>query len=85
MQYFQIHGSSDAVRFGTANGSPNSEGVIAEIAYVPWGKPDSPVRWFNGRLALQYVAYSKFDGTSSHASDHNTIFLNLWLALAFNR
>jgi hypothetical protein len=85
IQYFQTTGSTDAVRFGTATGSPNSSGVIAEISYVPWGKPDSPVNWFNGRLTLQYVAYNKFNGTSAHASDNNTIFLNLWMALAFNR
>ena len=75
LQYFNTHGSN------TANGSPNSQGYIVELGYVPFGKPDSPLPWVNGRLALQYMGYTEFDGTSSHASDNNTIFLNLWLAL----
>lgn len=81
VQYFSTWGSNDTALWGTANGSPNSQGFIAEIAYVPFGKPDSPVSWFNGRLALQYVAYTEFDGMTSHASDNNTIYLNLWLSL----
>jgi hypothetical protein len=84
VQYFNTTGTKDANGFwGTATGSasPDSSGFITEIAYVPFGKPDSPLPWINGRLALQYVAYTKFDGTSQHASDNNTIFLNLWLSL----
>ncbi|HVJ51077.1 MAG TPA: hypothetical protein VM689_01355 [Aliidongia sp.] len=85
VQYFNTRGSNDPARWGTAGGSPNSAGLIAEIAYAPWGKPDSPVNWINARLALQYVAYTRFDGSSAHASDNNTLFLNLWIALAANR
>lgn len=82
IQYFRSWGSTDATLWSsTANGSPNSQGFVAELAYVPFGKPDSPMPWFNGRLALQYVAYTEFDGTTAHASDNNTIFLNLWLSL----
>ena len=80
VQYFRTWGSSDAALWGTANGSPNSQGFVAELAYVPFGKPDSFIPWFNGRLALQYVAYTEFDGTTAHASDNNTIYLNLWLS-----
>jgi hypothetical protein len=81
VQYFNTRGTTDATFWGTDSGSPNTEGFIAELAYVPFGKPDSPLPWVNGRLALQYVAYTQFNGTSSHASDNNTIFLNLWLSL----
>jgi len=81
IQYFNSHGTADANWWGTASGSPNSEGYVAELAYVPFGKPDSALPWVNGRVALQYVAYTKFDGATSHASDNNTIFLNLWLSL----
>src|ERR1700722_13900739 len=81
VQYFRTRGSSDAAYWGTANGSPDSEGIIGEIAYVPWGKPDSSVTRVNARLALQYVAYTKFNGTEQGASKNNTIYLNLWVAL----
>lgn len=81
IQYFKTTGSTDATLLGTANGKPDSEGIVAELAYVPFGKPDSPFPWFNGRVALQYVAYTQFDGATSHASDNNTLFLNLWLTL----
>ena len=83
LAYFKTTGSSDATYWNTSTGlaSPNSEGIMAEIAYVPFGKDDSPMPWGNGRLGLQYTAYTQFDGTSAHASDNNTIFLNLWLSL----
>jgi len=80
IQYFNTRGSSDPARWGTPSGSPNSSGVVMELAYVPWGKPDSPVNWANGRLALQYVSYDKFNGSSAHSSDFNTVYLNLWFA-----
>lgn len=81
LQYFNTYGKTDATWWGTTNGSPNSAGYVAEIAYAPFGRDDSPIAWGNARLALQYVGYTEFDGTSNHASDNNTIFLNLWLAL----
>jgi hypothetical protein len=83
VQYFQTTGSNDPARFGTASGSPNTSGVITELAYVPWGKPDSPTKRANARLTLQYVAYDRFDGATRHASDNNTIFLNLWVAFTY--
>ena len=83
IQYFQTSGTSDAAYWGTPNGSPNSSGVIAEIAYVPWGKPDSPIAWANLRLAVQYVDYFKFDGSSTHASANNELYLSLWSAMHF--
>ena len=85
LQYFRTHGTNDAARWGTDSGSPNSAGWVAELAYVPWGKPDSPVSWGNARIALQYVAYTRFDGSSARASNNNTLFLNLWVAFAANR
>jgi len=85
IQYFQTRGSNDAAYWGIANGSPNSEGWIAEIMYVPWGKADSPIHGVNGRISLQYVAYTKFDGSSQGASGHNTLFLNFRALMAFDR
>ena len=83
VQYFSTHGTANSLWWGTSTGSasPNSQGYIAEIAYAPFGKQDSPVLWGNARVALQYVGYTEFDGTASHAADNNTIFVNLWLSL----
>jgi hypothetical protein len=81
--YFSTTGSSDAIRYapaagvGFANNSPNSNGWIAELNYLPWQ---------NVKLALQYVAYQKFNGASSNydgsgrnASDNNTLYLLGWI------
>ena len=84
VQYFRTWGSSDALMYGAStSGSPNSEGFVAEVAYVPFGKPDSPIQWGNLRLALQYVAYTEFNGTTKGASSNNALYLSLWLATHF--
>jgi hypothetical protein len=83
IQYFQTNGTSDAAYWGTPSGSPNSSGVIAEIAYVPWGKPDSLISWGNIRFAAQYVTYFRFDGDTHNASANNTLFLSVWGAFHF--
>jgi len=64
LQYFRITGTPDVNYWGTSNGSPNSDGVIFEVAYVPWGKPDSPYPGLNAKLAVQYVDYFSFEGMS---------------------
>jgi hypothetical protein len=75
--YFSTSGDADALRYsGSVTGSPNSNGVIGEIDYLPW---------LNTRFTLQYVVYDKFDGAktaydgSRNASDNNTLFLMAWL------
>ena len=55
---------------------------MVELAYTPFGKPDSPISWANARLALQYVGYTEFNGQLSGASAANTLYLNLWIAVA---
>jgi hypothetical protein len=85
VQYFRSWGSNDPSQWGIPSGSPNSAGWIAELNLVPWGKPDSPLNWLNGRLLLQYVGYTRFNGDTAHASDHNVIFIDLSIALALNR
>ena len=81
VQYFKVTGSRDATLYGSSlgsvNGSPNSEGFTTELAYVPFGKPDSSFNWGNARLALQYTAYTQYNGTAKHASDNNALFLSL--------
>jgi hypothetical protein len=83
VQYFRTTGTADANYWATPNGSPNSEGMIFEIAYVPWGKPDSPFPNFNLRLAVQYIDYLRFDGSSMNASSNNNFFFSLWTAVKF--
>ncbi len=82
--YFSTTGDADAALRpaeavgGSANGSPNSDGAIAELDWMPW---------LNTRLAVQYVWYDKFnggktgyDGFGRKASDNNALYLLAWFA-----
>jgi hypothetical protein len=80
IQYFSTWGSNDAAYWGTPNGSPNSSGFKAELAYVPLGKSDSFTRLYNARLALQYTAYARFNGTREGASDNNALLVLLQIS-----
>ena len=74
-------GTSDAAFYGTANGSPDSDGVMLQVDYTPFGDGDSPFgSRFNMRVGVQYTAYDKFDGDTHGASDNNTVRLFLWVA-----
>ena len=62
---------------GSASGSPNSSGVIAQADFMPWQ---------NVRLSAQYTMYGKFNGGTTNydssgrnASWNNTLYLSLWL------
>lgn len=81
--FFATSGTTDAVLYapapvtGNAAGKPNSNGVIAEVQFMPW---------INTRFSLQYIAYQKFNGASSNydgagrnAADNNTLYLLAWL------
>jgi len=82
--YFSTTGTADSLLypqgtavFGSANGSPDSRGWIAELNYIPWQ---------NVKLALQYTAYNRFngggnnyDGLGRNASDNNTVYLLAWI------
>jgi hypothetical protein len=83
VQYFRTAGTTDANYWSTLNGSPNSDGMILEVAYVPWGKPDSPFPNLNLRLAAQYVNYFSFDGSSTNARNNNNFYFSLWTAVKF--
>jgi len=86
-QYFNTWGSPDTGLYSMANGfasgfSPNTEGWIAEIAYIPFISSTAPGwPWFNARVGLQYTWYERFNGTSLGAATNNTMFLYLWLAM----
>jgi len=83
VQYFRTTGTTDVNYWSTPNGSPNSDGMILEVAYVPWGKPDSPFPNLNVRLAAQYVNYFSFDGSSTNARNNNNFYFSLWTAVKF--
>ena len=86
-QYFNIWGTADAGLFGTdpVTGmamTPNSDGWVAEIAYIPFSASKSiGWPWFNARIGLQYTYYNKFNGTTVAAHDNNTLFLHAWFAM----
>jgi hypothetical protein len=83
-QYFNTWGSPDTGLYGgLASGfSPNSNGWIAEIAYIPFISSTAPGwPWFNARIGLEYTWYNQFDGTSVGASANNTLYAYLWLAM----
>ena len=82
--YFSITGDGDAVLYapdkfsGSSNGLPDSRGFIAEFSYLPW---------LNTKFSVQYVWYSKFngsidnyDGTGRNASDNNSLSVIMWIA-----
>jgi len=86
-QYFDISGTADAGLYGTdaISGNalkPNSNGWIAELAYIPFSASKSfGWPWFNARIGLQYTYYNKFNGTTIGAQDNNTLFLHAWFAM----
>ena len=83
VQVFDTRGNSDPALWSSFNGSPNSTGYVLELAYVPFGKPNSFIHWGNLRLAVQYVGYTRFDGQTQGASRNNCLYPNLWLAWHF--
>ncbi len=63
--------------YGSAGGDPSSSGITGQISYLPW---------YNVKLSLQYIAYSKFNGASDNydgagrnAADNNTLYLLVWI------
>jgi len=80
---FAISGGADGTLYapasvtGSATGSPNSSGLIAEADVMPWQ---------NVRLSAQYTMYNKFnggttnyDGYGRNASWNNTLYVSMWL------
>ncbi len=92
---FSIKGDEDPVRYapeeiaGSASGSPNSRGYVAQIEYIPYGKIKSRYApYLNVRVGLQYTYYTQFnggdlnyDGFDRDAKDNNTLFGFVWLAI----
>jgi hypothetical protein len=76
-QYFDVWGSADGSFY-----DGDASGVVGEISYIPFMNHFAPVwPWANVRLGAKYTYYSKFEGTSVGAQDHNTLFLYAWVAM----
>jgi hypothetical protein len=82
-QWFSTTGSAGGVNAATPAGRPDSSGAVLELAYSPFGKPDSLISWGNLRFAVQYVLYTKFDGQTTRAANNNTVYLSAWAAWHF--
>jgi len=87
---FGSKGNEDATLYADNRlARPNTTGTIVQLDWTPTGKESfTGPAWLNYRLALQYTAFSKYDGAKSDydgtgrkASDNNTLFLYLWSAL----
>ncbi|WP_082715938.1 cytochrome C [Burkholderia sp. BDU5] len=82
LAYFSTTGDTDAGLYGatpvtgSANGSPDTRGIIAELDYLPHPQV---------KLSLQYTWLLKFnggrfnyDGNGRNASDNNTLYFLAW-------
>jgi hypothetical protein len=87
--YFSLWGDSDAALYGSRTGSPDSDGFIFQLDWLPFNKSGGPSFWphSNVKFSLQYTAYTEFDGSSHNfdgagrdASDNNTLYLQTWIA-----
>lgn len=84
---FGITGSRNFNLYG-GNGRPDSNGVMGQIDFTPWGAGNSPLGpRVNARLGIQYTIYGKFngrrhnfDGEGANASDNNALRLFTWIA-----
>jgi hypothetical protein len=89
VQYFHTAGDTDASLYGSRTGSPDSNGWVFQIDYLPLNKRGGPAFWpaSNVKLSLQYTLYHRFDGSRMNfdgagrdASDNNTLYLEAWIA-----
>ena len=81
LQYFVTDGTKDKLLHdGSENGSPFSDGIVAELNWLPFHKKGGPSFLPNSevKFSLQYIFYNHFDGTSRGASANNTLFLGAW-------
>jgi len=85
---FAINGTSNANLYDGPKSSPDSDGVMAQLDYTPWGAGNSPLgSRVNVRVGVQYTAYGKFDGArrnydgaGANAPDNNDLRLFTWVA-----
>jgi len=90
--YFNTWGTSDVLLYtgaGFTTGSPNSNGWIADVAYLPFSNGGPKIwPWLNARIGISYTHYNEFDGSGNNvdqtpgrsAQDNDTTFVYTWLA-----
>ena len=86
---FASNGSADSILYGDTR-TPNTQGGIVELNWTP-GHHDMgemSAHWAHVRLGAQYTFYTRFsgavnnfDGAGRSASDNNTMFLYVWVAM----
>lgn len=84
---FSITGSRNFNLYG-GNGLPNSNGVMGQVDFTPWGAGNSPLGpRFNARMGLQYTIYGKFNGrhrnfdfAGANAADNDALRVFTWIA-----
>ena len=91
LQYFILQGDRDPSFYADSRtGSPRSDGVLAQLDWLPLNRRGGPSFWpkSNLKLSAQYVHYFHFDGSSldhdgtgRRASDEDTLYLELWLVM----
>jgi hypothetical protein len=85
---FATSGSANGFRYGGPHLSPNSNGVLAELDYTPWGDGSSPLGpLFAVHVGAQATLYGKFDGArhnydgaGANASDNDALRVFTWVA-----
>lgn len=84
---FSITGSRNFNLYG-GNGEPDSNGLMGQIDFTPWGSAKSPLGpRFNARVGVQYTVYGKFNGrrrnfdlAGANAADNNALRVFTWIA-----
>jgi len=84
---FSITGSRNYNLYD-GNGLPDSNGVMGQVDFTPWGSGKSPLGpRFNARIGVQYTLYGKFNGrhhnydfAGANATDNNALRVFTWIA-----
>jgi hypothetical protein len=88
VQYFHTAGETDSLLYASRTGSPDSNGWVFQLDYLPFNKRGGPKFWphSNVKLSLQYTLYDRFngsrhdfDGAGRDASDNDTLYLQAWI------
>ncbi len=72
--YFNVNGTADMTLYSAnSNFSPNSEGWIFDIAYLPFSRGGPSIwPWANAKFGLTYTLYTRFNGASSNVDPYAT-------------
>lgn len=64
--YFNLNGAADPALYApNANFSPNSEGWIFDLSYLPFSRGGPSFwPWANARLGVSYTLYTRFNGAA---------------------